>query len=64
MGKQTTRILKNKAEKLIEFYPDKLSTDFEKNKEFLNTLGLFKYSKQDRNLIAGYITKATKKVEK
>ena len=64
MGKQTTRILKGKAEKLIEIYPDKFSTEFEKNKEFLNILGLFKYSKHDRNLIAGYIARAAKKSEK
>lgn len=64
MGKQTTRILKNKAEKLIEIYPGKFGTEFEKNKEFLNTLGLFKYSKHDRNLIAGYIARAAKKSEK
>ena len=64
MGKQTTRILKNKGEKLIDIYPDKFSIDFEKNKEFLNSLGPFKYSKHDRNIVAGYIARAAKKSEK
>lgn len=56
MGKQTTGILKKKAEKLYSMYPADFSEDFEKNKEALNSTGLFNYSKKDRNLVAGYIS--------
>jgi len=64
MGKQIIRILKNKADKLREIYPDKFSEDFEKNKDFLKTLDVFDYSKQDRNLCAGYLSREMKKSEK
>ena len=57
MGKQTTGILKKKAEKLYSMYPQEFSNDFEKNKEILNSTGLFNYSKSDRNIVAGYISR-------
>ena len=57
MGKQTTRILKGKAEKLYAMYPTEFTEDFEKNKLALNATGLFDYSKTDRNVVAGYISR-------
>ncbi len=57
MGKQTTGILKTKAEKLYNMYPTEFSEDFEKNKEVLNGTGLFEYSKSDRNIVAGYLSR-------
>ena len=57
MGKQMTRILKGKAEKLYAMYPVEFTEDFEKNKAALNRTGLFDYSKTDRNVVAGYLTR-------
>lgn len=57
MGKQTTGILKTKAEKLYSMYPKDFTEDFDKNKEVLNSTGLFEYSKSDRNIVAGYVTR-------
>ncbi len=56
MGKQTTGILKRKAERLYSMYPADFSDDFKKNKGVLNSTGLFSYSKRDRNIVAGYIS--------
>jgi small subunit ribosomal protein S17e len=64
MGKQTTGILKNKAEKLYSMYPDNFTDDFEKNKEVLDSTGLFEYSKSDRNVVAGYIARLIQKEKK
>lgn len=61
MGKQTTRILKGKAEKLYAMYPTDFTEDFEKNKLALNSTGLFEYSKTDRNVVAGYLARLVKK---
>jgi len=37
-------------------FPDRFDTDFEKNKDVLNGLGL-SLSRFDRNMIAGFITR-------
>ena len=65
MGKQMTRILKTKAKQLYNSYPDKFTDKFEENKRIVDELGLFDYSKIDRNMVAGYITrlKASEKKE-
>lgn len=57
MGKQMTRILKTKAERLYNLYPEKFTDVFEENKKIIDELGLFDYSKTDRNMVAGYITR-------
>jgi len=56
MGKAVPRGVKTKAHTLIKLYPDSFSKDFEKNKEFLNSLEL-PLPKLTRNLIAGFISK-------
>ena len=56
MGKAVPRAVKIRANKLIELLPEKFSSDFEKNKSVLNELNL-SFSKTDRNLIAGFITR-------
>ena len=43
------------ALQLIERYPNLFTTDFEKNKELLNSIAIFR-SKELRNKVAGYIT--------
>lgn len=57
MGKQMTSILKNKAEELYKRYPEKFTDKYAENKEVVKETGLFEYSKTDRNLVAGYITR-------
>ncbi len=57
MGKLMTRILKGKAKKLKDMYPNDFDENFEHNKETLTKLGFFDYSKTDRNLVAGQIAR-------
>ena len=60
MGKQKSKVLASKARQLYEMFPDKFSTDFEKNKASLRELEIFT-SKTDRNIAAGVITRLIKK---
>lgn len=64
MGKQTTGILKTKAEKLYNMYPKEFTEDFDRNKEMVNSTGLFEYSKSDRNIVAGFITRFVRQQNK
>ena len=64
MGKQLTSILKRKAEALYKQNPEAFTEDYEKNKEIVKKTGLFEYSKIDRNLVAGYITRLKVKSRK
>ncbi len=61
MGKQSTKVLKRKARELIELLPDKFNDEFEHNKQVLKELGIFDYSKKDRNIVAGLITREMKR---
>jgi small subunit ribosomal protein S17e len=56
MGKVRTAIVKRTAKKLLELFPDKVSTDFNSNKELVKTYVNTK-SKKLRNQIAGYLTR-------
>jgi small subunit ribosomal protein S17e len=56
MGKAVPRAIKIRAEDLIRLLPEKFSRDFEQNKRALDSLGL-PFSKTDRNLIAGFISR-------
>ena len=56
MGKRVSKALRKQAERLVALYPDKFSTDFEKNKEVLKELGIYS-SKTQRNVVAGIICK-------
>jgi len=64
MGKQMTSILKNKAEELYRRDPAKFTGDYTENKRLVKETGLFEYSKIDRNLIAGYVTRLKGKEKK
>lgn len=64
MGKQTMGILKSKATKLYAMYPSDFGEDFERNKKTLDSTGLFGYSKTDRNIVAGYISRLVKAEKK
>lgn len=62
MGRIKTSFIKHIAKNLVEKYPDKFSTEFEKNKELMGQV-VFVKSKRMRNTVAGYIT-AIKNQEK
>lgn len=64
MGKQMTNILKKKAQELYGRYPDKFTDKYEENKKQVKETGLFEYSKTDRNIVAGYITRLKTDEEK
>ncbi len=63
MGKQRTRIVKRKAEKVFEKRKDGFTEDFKKNKEVLKGMDL-PLSKVDRNIMAGYLTSLVAKEKK
>jgi small subunit ribosomal protein S17e len=60
MGKVRPLFIKSAARDLVAKYPNYLSTDFEKNKAFLNQATLIQ-SKHVRNRLAGYICQLKKR---
>ena len=54
MGRIRDSKIKTYAKEIVACYPDKVSLDFEANKQLLNKIG-FSQGKQTRNRIAGYI---------
>jgi len=62
LGKAVPKSIKSRVEFLLEKFPDKFDTDFEKNKQVLAELEL-SLSRFDRNMIAGFITR-TKNAQK
>ncbi len=59
MGRIKTQVIKRLTREVMDRYEDKLSDDFEKNKEAIISLtGLS--SKKLRNIVAGYITRLVK----
>jgi len=63
MGRIKNIPIKTLGDKLIREHRDKLTTDFEKNKVILGSLKNIK-SKKIRNILAGYITKEMKNIDK
>ncbi len=63
MGRIKNAQIKNSAEDLIRENPNKFTDNFQTNKEILNEMGEFS-SKKTRNVVAGYITRTIKKIEK
>jgi ribosomal protein S17E len=59
LGKQRSKILRSKANQLMELYGDKFTDDFDKNKLVLKEMGIFN-STTDRNICAGIIVKMAK----
>ncbi len=62
MGRIKTWMIKRLGKRLLEKYPDRFSTDFDKNKEVLKEIVDIK-SKKLRNILAGYITKTVKRIK-
>ncbi|MCD6575589.1 MAG: 30S ribosomal protein S17e [Nanoarchaeota archaeon] len=59
MGRIRTTFIKSKSEELLRQYPDKFTSDFQKNKKMLDELVDIP-SKQLRNKIAGAIVHLVK----
>lgn len=59
MGRIKTSFVKYIAKDLFEKYPDKFTTNFNKNKEVLKQLIDIR-SKKIRNIVAGYLTSLKK----
>ena len=56
MGKQRSKVLRRKAQEIYKMFPDKFSTEYEKNKKALNEMNIVQ-NKIDRNIVAGVIVK-------
>ncbi|MEM3183251.1 MAG: 30S ribosomal protein S17e [Nitrososphaerota archaeon] len=56
MGKVRTRKVKRLAREVLELYRDRVSMDFEKNKQLVREIFVSGVSKRLANRIAGYIT--------
>ena len=56
MGKQRSKILRRRAQELMNLYPDKFNVDFENNKKILEGLNIF-YSTISRNIVAGILVR-------
>jgi small subunit ribosomal protein S17e len=54
MGQVKNLAIKNVARDLVEKYPDKFTTDYDKNKEEMDKLVTVE-SKKIRNMVAGYV---------
>ncbi|UCD07064.1 MAG: 30S ribosomal protein S17e [Candidatus Aenigmatarchaeota archaeon] len=63
MGSVKSVSIKNLGNKLIMEHGKKFSTDFDKNKITLNEIKEIK-SKKVSNILAGYITRKMKQIEK
>ncbi|MFH1586580.1 MAG: 30S ribosomal protein S17e [Candidatus Diapherotrites archaeon] len=59
MGKAVPRNIKQRANQLIEEFPEETTSDFEKNKAFINSMEM-PFPKKTRNLMAGFITRQKK----
>ena len=60
MGRIKGTLVKRVSREIMERYRDQLSSDFEKNKQFLAPQGL---QKKTKNSIAGYLARKVKKEE-
>ncbi len=54
MGQIKNLAIKNTARDLVEKYPDRFTTDYDKNKKLMDEVVIAE-SKKIRNMIAGYI---------
>lgn len=63
MGRIKTISIKTLGNELIREHGDKFTDDFGKNKEILGEIKVIK-SKKIKNVLAGYITKEMKKIDK
>lgn len=62
MGRIKTKLIKRIGREVFKQYSDRLTTDFEKNKQIVMEL-VDVQSKKMRNVIAGYLTRLKKNEE-
>ncbi len=60
MGNIRTKDIKKAAFQIKAAYRDKLTADFEKNKEVVKSIGLIE-NKRMRNRVVGYLTRLMKR---
>lgn len=60
MGRIRQVSIKKQAKKLVEEFPEDFSKNFNKNKEKIKELNVIS-SKKNRNKVAGYVVRVTKK---
>ena len=60
MGRIKTMLIKRTTNTLIKEYPNKFTENFDENKKLVEEVAEIQ-SKKLRNVIAGYITRLTKK---
>ncbi|MCS7136090.1 MAG: 30S ribosomal protein S17e [Nitrososphaerota archaeon] len=60
MGKVRTRKVKRLAKEILELYRDRISMDFERNKQLVREVFISGVSKKLANRIAGYLTSLVK----
>lgn len=63
MGRIKSVAIKNLGEALLTEHTERFTADFERNKQVVNEVRPIK-SKKVRNVVAGYITKKVKALEK
>jgi len=63
VGNSVPKNIKSRAGVLIQNFSGDVSTDYEKNKLFINSLGL-PFAKSTKNRIAGFIVRTLKNKEK
>jgi len=56
MGRVKTLPIKRTTQEIFEKFGDRVTGDYVKNKEFLNSIAEI-HSKKIRNIIAGYLTR-------
>ena len=59
LGRIKTKLIKRTSLKIFEIYSDRISSDFQENKELLIEL-VPQVSKKMRNIIAGYLSRLKK----
>lgn len=60
MGKVRTKKVKRLAKEVLELYRDRVSDDFEKNKQLVRQVFVSGVSKKLANRVAGYLTTLVK----
>lgn len=60
MGKAVPQNIKSKVRELLKTHGSEFGTEFDKNKQVINSFGI-PLSKEQRNLVAGYITRLKSK---
>lgn len=64
MGKAVPKGIKSKALLLLKEFPEKFTADFENNKKALEEFGTNLFSKTNRNLVVGFMSRKVRQQQK